>query len=1015
MNIKIRRLNSLNILREELVRKGSNYELVIHLFASDQEFSKELSTPGKEEEVKSDVLSYVKRKYPNLRVNAVRLMVGGILLTTITIGQTGAAFAAPKDIDTSADYAKAAIQRLVDQEVIIGDENGYFNPKSSMDRDAFTTMLVKALNLNIVTPDNPTFNDVSKDNWAYPYIETAVANNLISGMSEDTFAPKVDITREQMAVILVRTLGLSTNDIKGMGEQLTFVDKDKISSYALDAVGFAVANGLFQGDDANRFLAKDTATREQVAVVIDRFLTDKDALQETADAIKTTTFTATVTTDSLTSIQLEFNRVVTALTPEDINIVNTNGDSISVTAIDLDSDGRSAVLTTSEMTSDVPYTISIDSETLKGESTITPTVTVRDLAVESITAINAKNILIQFNNKVETGTGTNGAENITNYSITPDNNIIGTELRGDKSSVIITLETAMTNDTAYTVKVNKNVKDIDGKSLSKTTDYSSYLFFSDHTAPSISNISTTELGGVTIRFNESLSTKPDVVIINGQTINQDDIVFIPESDSVTIGKNAMPTNIKFGEDYPVYISGAKDLAGNTMELFQDTLDYSVTTEAPAVQSLAVTNENTIELIFSEAINGANTNGEDNSAVLGLSITKNNVPLENITATTTDGEIFQIHLPTTPNALFDSAKNETSIDLQITVENYKDLANNLGEKYTDRITLNKDVKGPAFTKADYNFTDGQFIFTFNEGLAAATDTGTLAAGITLINNNTGVKTDITDVNIKSVSAGDKNVLINNTGDNGLNLSPGAYTFSFAKDLFKDQALNGGNTTQAFNTTVSVPTSATDNIKPVVASTTSTVKDQITVTFSEGVKGGDVDGSATDIANYRLNGAALSADTVITLNSGQTVATISMPKGSVDKSETRILTVRDVEDLAGNKLDTVDKTVSLTDSTSPVLESAVYDATSNAVVLSFNETITGGNATTPVSGDFVVKVNDVTITDIVVTPGSDDNQVKITSQGTNFNTGNITVSTATTTTGSDSSGNNLTPDLSVTVSR
>ena len=1006
----------MNILREELVKRGNNYELVIHLLNNtDEEFSKELSTEDNQEAVKSDILSYVKRKYPHIKINAVRLMVGGMLITTFTLGQGAAAFAAPKDINTSSEYARLAIERLVNQQVIVGDEQGNFNPRSSMDRDAFTTMLVKAMGFTIVTPDVPTFKDVPKDNWAYPFIETAVANNLISGVSGDSFAPKNRITREQMAVILVRSLQLSSDDIRGMGDQLTFADKGDISDYARDSVGFAVAHGLFRGDDSNRFLGKNTATREQVAVVIDNYLTNRETLVQAAEAMKTTTFTAAVTADSLTAIRLDFNKPITALAPGDVNIADADGRMISITGVALSTDGRSAMLTTQKMTSGVPYVVTINRDDLKGQSTITPTMTIRDLAVESIVAIDAKNILIQFNNKVEAGTGINGAERAANYSVSPNNNIAGTKLGDDKSSVILTLDTAMTNDTAYTVKVGKNIMDVDGKPLSATTDYSSYLFFSDHTPPTIRNLSTTELGAVKIAFSENLSAKPDTIILNGQPINAENILFVPGTDTVTISKAGIPTNIVLGTTYPLYISGAKDLVGNTMALFQDTITYNIVSMAPEVDGVKVLGEHSFELTFSEALGGVVTNGGDNSAVLGLSITKNNIPLAH-TATTTDGKTFTIHLPTDPNVLFDGTKNETSAVLKVSVENYKDLANNMGEKYVDQVTVKKDTQGPSVTKAEYLFTDGEFSFTFNEGLASMANTGVLASGITLINNNTGVETTITEANIKPINSGDKRVIIRNTGDNGLGLAPGVYTFSFAKGLFKDQALNGGNATAAFKSEVSVQSTAVDTIKPMVAGITSTAKDQITVTFSEAVKGGaGISGSATDPANYRLNNVALPANTVIALNAGQSIATIKMPAGSFDKTQTEILTIRNVQDLAGNTIESVDRPVQLTDSTRPLLQSAVLDATSGAIVLSFNETIHGAQATTPVSGDFIVKVNNVVVADVVVAPGTTNKQVNITSQGTNFSTGNITITTASTTTGSDAAGNSLAPDKTVTLTR
>ncbi|MFZ5967012.1 MAG: S-layer homology domain-containing protein [Bacillota bacterium] len=1005
----------MNILRDELVKKGNQYELIIHLYNSRMEFSRELGSLEREEDIKSDILSYVKRKYPNVRINAVKLMVGGMLITTFTLGQTGGAFAAPKDIQSSSEYARSAIERLVDQNVIVGDDKGNFNPKATMDRDAFTTMLVKAMDLEMVTPETPTFNDVAKDNWAYPFIETAVANGLISGMGEGSFAPKNHITREQMATILVRSLGLTPDDIRGMGDALTFADKEDISSYALDAVGFAVANNLFKGDDQNRFLGKHTATREQVAVVIDKYLTTRDALEETAAQLKSTTFTASAVPDDLNTIRLVFSKSVAALAAADISIVGADGSTITVTDIDLNDDQKTAVLTTGTMIAGTSYTITIDSDTIKGQSAITPTVVVKDLAVDDVTAIDAQNILVKFNRPVTSGNGTNGAENIANYTVTPAVSVISARLNDDRSSVLLTLDTAMTNETAYTIRVGKDIKDTDGKVLSTLTDYTTYIFFSDHTAPTVLDMSSTEVGSIKIGFSERLSSKPDVIILNGQTVDPSNILFMAGSDFVTILKDGIPGNIELGKSYPIYISGAKDLIGNTMDLFQGTVNYSIIAEAPDVDSITAIDENTLEIVFTEELLGADKLGGNNAALMGLVVKKNNIPLEQVTATSVDGKIFRIHLPKSDNVLYDATKNETAVPLLVSVDNYKDLANHVGNPVTQTVTVTKDTVGPALLDAAYSFSDGEFIFTFDEGLAALTDTTALAAGITLINNTTGVRTDLSEASIKPIASGDTKLIIKNTGDGGLGLAAGFYTFSFAQGLVKDMALNDGNTNTAFQTSVTIPSGAADLAKPVVLSIASPAKDTITVTFNEAVKGGLVSGSATDPDNYKLNGAALPANTMITLNTEKNIATITMPSGSIDNTETKILSIADVQDLAGNQIDPANKTVYLTDSTSPILEAAVYDSTTGAVVLSFSEQVHGANVTSPVAGDFVVKVNGVTVPDIVVAPGTENHQIRITSPSTNFSTGNITVTTAAAPTGADAAGNALAAGITASITR
>ena len=71
-----------------------------------------------------------------------------------------------------------------------------------------------------------------------------------------------------MATLFARALDGETN---GLGEQLTFADQHKISAWARDAVGFAVASNLMTGDTLNRFNPQGIAERQQVALVASRF------------------------------------------------------------------------------------------------------------------------------------------------------------------------------------------------------------------------------------------------------------------------------------------------------------------------------------------------------------------------------------------------------------------------------------------------------------------------------------------------------------------------------------------------------------------------------------------------------------------------------------------------------------------------------------------------------------------------------------------------------------------------
>ena len=62
-----------------------------------------------------------------------------------------------------------------------------------------------------LVPDGPataTFDDVPTDYWAFKYVEYCVDNNVVQGYDATTYAPDVEVTRDQMAVYVSRTLPL---------------------------------------------------------------------------------------------------------------------------------------------------------------------------------------------------------------------------------------------------------------------------------------------------------------------------------------------------------------------------------------------------------------------------------------------------------------------------------------------------------------------------------------------------------------------------------------------------------------------------------------------------------------------------------------------------------------------------------------------------------------------------------------------------------------------------------------
>ncbi|QOR66008.1 S-layer homology domain-containing protein [Cytobacillus suaedae] len=198
------------------------------------------------------------------------------LFTLIFVFNTTQSLASTSFTDIEGSYAKDAIQELVEKGILSGSENGQFDPTGKINRQDFAIILAKSIQLDTTTvPAQATFSDVPPNHYSYAYVEAAVKAALIDGIGEDKFGLDTHVTRENMATLFVKALGV---DSTGYGDKLTFADKGQISSWAKDAVAYAVEAGLMKGDDNNLFNPHQLAERQQVALVALNFIVKAESL-----------------------------------------------------------------------------------------------------------------------------------------------------------------------------------------------------------------------------------------------------------------------------------------------------------------------------------------------------------------------------------------------------------------------------------------------------------------------------------------------------------------------------------------------------------------------------------------------------------------------------------------------------------------------------------------------------------------------------------------------------------------
>ena len=91
-------------------------------------------------------------------------------------------------------------------------------------------------------------------------------------MGDGNFAPTTNITREQMAVMLLRYADAVGVHIPMNNAPMPFADQQQIAGWAQEAVSIVQAAGIVSGRPDGRFDPQATATRAEVAAIFARFM-----------------------------------------------------------------------------------------------------------------------------------------------------------------------------------------------------------------------------------------------------------------------------------------------------------------------------------------------------------------------------------------------------------------------------------------------------------------------------------------------------------------------------------------------------------------------------------------------------------------------------------------------------------------------------------------------------------------------------------------------------------------------
>lgn len=165
------------------------------------------------------------------------------------------------------DSSYEAICYVYENDLFKGVSATRFAPKTNMNRAMFVTVIGRLAEMDTAIYLGETrFCDVLENQWYTPYVAWASEYGIVNGYNETTFGISDDITVEQAVVMIMRYAEYTGYDTYAYGGLYNYSDASAVSSWAEDAMIWAINNGIYICE--SELNPQDKASRELVAEML---------------------------------------------------------------------------------------------------------------------------------------------------------------------------------------------------------------------------------------------------------------------------------------------------------------------------------------------------------------------------------------------------------------------------------------------------------------------------------------------------------------------------------------------------------------------------------------------------------------------------------------------------------------------------------------------------------------------------------------------------------------------------
>lgn len=185
------------------------------------------------------------------------------LVTVLTSSFASSLAFAETAAPASSVTMKSDMRLAIDHGAVEGYGDTDYRGANAATRAEVVTMINRAAKLKSADPGSVTFSDLA--NWQKQAVANAVAAKLISGFADGTFHPNAPVTRQELAVLIVKVV--TGGQLPKVNENVLnyFKDSSSIAKESRPYVAYAVISGIFTPTLDGNFNPTAEVTRDEVA------------------------------------------------------------------------------------------------------------------------------------------------------------------------------------------------------------------------------------------------------------------------------------------------------------------------------------------------------------------------------------------------------------------------------------------------------------------------------------------------------------------------------------------------------------------------------------------------------------------------------------------------------------------------------------------------------------------------------------------------------------------------------